>query len=405
VIQRTEFARPLSDERQPECLLRVKLRLSLKHPYVSFHQQGIRSCIGSRPSRANNRHRPFRGFVKSNRLFASVRIGSHAAEDGMKFPRRRFLHLAAGTAALPVVPRIAWAQAYPSRPVRIVVPFPAGQATDSIARLMGQSLSERLGQALVIENRTGAGGNIGTEAVVHAPPDGYTLLLAGLSNAMNPTLYKKLNFNFIREIAPVASIGGVPYVMVINPSVPTKTVPEFIAYAKANPGKINMGSSGSGSVSHVFGERFKGMTGINLVHVPYRGGYVPDLLSGQVQVVFGTISSCIQYIRGGMLRALAVTTATRSDVLPDIPILAEFVPGYEASQWYGVGAPKSTSADIVDKLNREVNAGLADTKLKARLADVGVEPTPMTPAEFGKLIADDTEKWGKVIQAANIKAE
>jgi tripartite-type tricarboxylate transporter receptor subunit TctC len=255
----------------------------------------------------------------------------------MKFPRRRFLHLAAGTAALPVVPRIAWAQAYPSRPVRIVVPFPAGQATDSIARLMGQSLSERLGQALVIENRTGAGGNIGTEAVVHAPPDGYTLLLAGLSNAMNPTLYKKLNFNFIREIAPVASIGGVPYVMVINPSVPTKTVPEFIAYAKANPGKINMGSSGSGSVSHVFGERFKGMTGINLVHVPYRGGYVPDLLSGQVQVVFGTISSCIQYIRGGMLRALAVTTATRSDVLPDIPILAEFVPGYEASQWYGVG--------------------------------------------------------------------
>jgi tripartite-type tricarboxylate transporter receptor subunit TctC len=323
----------------------------------------------------------------------------------MKLTRRRFLHLAAGTAALPVVPRIAWAQAYPSRPVRIVVPFPAGQATDSIARLMGQSLSERLGQALVIENRTGAGGNIGTEAVVHAPPDGYTLLLAGLSNAMNPTLYKKLNFNFIREIAPVASIGGVPYVMVINPSVPTKTVPEFIAYAKANPGKINMGSSGSGSVSHVFGERFKGMTGINLVHVPYRGGYVPDLLSGQVQVVFGTISSCIQYIRGGMLRALAVTTATRSDVLPDIPILAEFVPGYEASQWYGVGAPKSTSADIVDKLNREVNAGLADTKLKARLADVGVEPTPMTPAEFGKLIADDTEKWGKVIQAANIKAE
>jgi tripartite-type tricarboxylate transporter receptor subunit TctC len=323
----------------------------------------------------------------------------------MKLTRRRFLHLAAGTAALPVVPRIAWAQAYPSRPVRIVVPFPAGQATDSIARLMGQSLSERLGQAFVIENRTGAGGNIGTEAVVHAPPDGYTLLLAGLSNAMNPTLYKKLNFNFIREIAPVASIGGVPYVMVINPSVPTKTVPEFIAYAKANPGKINMGSSGSGSVSHVFGERFKGMTGINLVHVPYRGGYVPDLLSGQVQVVFGTISSCIQYIRGGMLRALAVTTATRSDVLPDIPILAEFVPGYEASQWYGVGAPKSTSADIVDKLNREVNAGLADTKLKARLADVGVEPTPMTPAEFGKLIADDTEKWGKVIQAANIKAE
>src|SRR5262245_3689037 len=253
----------------------------------------------------------------------------------MKLSRRQFLHLAAGAAALPAVSRIAWAQAYPTRPVRIIVPFPAGQASDTMARLMGQTLSERLGQPFVIENRTGAGGNIGTESVVRAAPDGYTLLLIGLSNAMNATLYKKLNFNFIHEIAPVASIGGAPYVMVINPSVPAKTVPEFIAYAKANPGKINMGSSGSGSVSHVFGERFKMMTGISLVHVPYRGGYVPDLLSGQVQVAFGTISTCGQYIRGGMLRALAVTTATRSDVLPDVPTLAEFVPSYEASQWYG----------------------------------------------------------------------
>jgi len=289
--------------------------------------------------------------------------------------------------------------------VRIIVPFPAGQATDTIARLVGQSLSERLGQSFVIENRTGAGGNIGAESVVRATPDGYTLLLVGVSNAVNATLYKKLNFNFIREIAPVASIGGSPYVMVVNPSVPAKTVPEFIAYAKANPGKINMGSSGSGSVSHVFGERFKMMTGINLVHVPYRGGYVPDLLSGQVQVVFGTISSCIQYIRGGMLRALAVTTATRSDVLPDIPTLAEFVPGYEASQWYGVGAPKDTPAELIDTLNKEINAVAADPLIKARLASLGVDPMSMTSAAFGKFIADETEKWGNVIHSLNIKAD
>ena len=323
----------------------------------------------------------------------------------MKLPRRRFLHLAAGAAALTAVSRIAEAQAYPSRPVRIIVPFPAGQATDTIARLMGQSLLERIGQPFVIENRTGAGGNIGTESVVRATPDGYTLLLVGLSNAMNATLYEKLNFNFIRDIAPVASIGGGPYVMVINPSVPAKTVPEFIAYAKANPSKINMGSSGSGSVSHVFGERFKMMTGINLVHVPYRGGYVPDLLSGQVQVVFGTISSCIQYIRGGMLRALAVTAASRWDGLSDIPTLAEFVPGYEASQWYGVGAPKDTPAEVIDKLNNDINAVAADPLIKARLAGLGVDPMSMTSAAFGKLIVDETEKWAKVIRAANIKAE
>src|SRR5215831_17217671 len=324
----------------------------------------------------------------------------------MKLPhRRQFLHLATGAAALAAVPRTARAQAYPSRLVRIIVPFPAGQASDTVARLLGQSLSERLAQPFVIENRTGAGGNIGTESVVRATPDGHTLLLMGLSNAMNATLYNKLNFNFIREIAPVASIGGAPYVMVVHPSIPAKTVPEFIAYAKANPGKINMGSSGSGSVSHVFGERFKMMTGINLVHVPYRGGYVPDLLSGQVQIVFGTISSCIQYIRGGMLRALAVTTATRSDVLPDIPTLAEFVPGYEASQWYGVGAPKDTPVEVIDKLNKEINAVVADHLIKARLASLGADPMSMTPAAFEKFIADETEKWGNVIQALNIKAD
>ena len=315
------------------------------------------------------------------------------------------MHLAAGAAALAAGPRSARAQAYPSRPVRIIVPFPAGQASDTVARLVGQSLSERLAQPFVIENRTGAGGNIGTESVVRATPDGHTLLLMGLSNAMNATLYKKLNFNFIREIAPVASIGGAPYVMVVNSSVPAKTVPEFIAYAKANPSKINMGSSGSGSVSHIFGERFKMMTGVNLVHVPYRGGYVPDLLSGQVQVVFGTISSCIQYIRGGMLRALAVTTLTRSDVLPEIPTLAEFVPGYEASQWYGIGAPKDTPAEVIDKLNTEINAVTAHPLIKARLAGLGVDPMSMTSAAFGTFIADEAERWGKVIRTADIKAE
>src|SRR5215468_11180869 len=323
----------------------------------------------------------------------------------MKLPRRQFLHLAAGAAALPAVSRVARAQTYPSRPVRIIVPFPAGQATDTIARLVGQSLSERLGQPFVIENRTGAGGNIGTESVVRATPDGYTLLLVGLSNAMNATLYKKLNFNFIREIAPVASIGGSPYVMVVNPSVPAKTVPEFIAYAKANPSKINMGSSGNGTVSHVFGERFKMMTSIDLIHVPYRGGYYPDLISGQVQIAFGATASCIQYIRGGMLRALAVTTESRSDVLPDIPTLAEFVPGYEAIQWYGVGAPKDTPAEVIDELNNEINAIAADPLIKARLAGLGVDPMSMTSAAFGKFIADETEKWGNVIRALNIKAE
>jgi tripartite-type tricarboxylate transporter receptor subunit TctC len=301
--------------------------------------------------------------------------------------------------------RVARAQTYPARPVRIVVGFAAGGPTDILARLVGQWLSERLGQQYVIENRPGAGGNIATEAVVNAPADGYTLLLVAPANTINATLYDKLNFNFIRDIAPVASIMRSFYVMEVNPSVPAKTVPEFIAYAKANPGKMNMGSSGSGSVSHVFGERFKMMTGINLIHVPYRGGYVPDLLSGQVQVAFGTISSLHQYIRGGMLRALAVTTATRSDVLPDIPTLAEFVPGYEASQWYGVGAPKDTPPEVIDKLNKEINAVAADPLIKARFAGLGVDPMSITSAAFGKFIADETERWGNVIRVLNINAE
>ena len=323
----------------------------------------------------------------------------------MQLSRRALLRLIAASAALPAAARMTWAQAYPVRPVRIIVPFPAGQASDTVARLVGQSLSQQLGQPFVIENRTGAGGNIGTESVVRAMPDGYTLLLASLSNAVNATLYKKLNFDFIRDIAPVASIGGGPYLMVVNPSVPAKTVSEFIAYAKTNSGKINMGSSGSGSVSHIFGELFKMLTRVSLVHVPYRGGYVPDLLSGQVQVVFGTISSCIQYVRSGMLRALAVTSATRSDALPDIPALAEFVPGYEASQWYGIGAPKETPADVVEKLNKAVNAVAADPAIRARLAGLGIDPTPMTSSAFGTFIADETEKWGKVIRAANIQVE
>jgi tripartite-type tricarboxylate transporter receptor subunit TctC len=321
----------------------------------------------------------------------------------MKLPRRRFLHLAAGAAALSAVPRAATAQTYPTRAVRIIIPWPAGQATDTVARLIGQSLAERLMQPFVMENRPGAGGNIGTEVVVRAEPDGYTLLLVNLSNAINTTLYKKLNFDFLRDIAPVASIGGGPYVMVINPSVPAKTVPEFIAYAKANPGAVNMASSGNGSTTHIFGELFKMMTGVNLVHVAFRGGYVPDLLGGRVQVAFGSISSSIEYIRAGLLRALAVTSAARADVLPDVATMGEFLPGYEASTWYGVGAPRNTPAEVIDKLNGEINAVTAEPQIKMRLAAIGVDPTPMTSAEFGKSIAAETEKWGKVITTANIK--
>jgi tripartite-type tricarboxylate transporter receptor subunit TctC len=324
-----------------------------------------------------------------------------------KLPRRRFLHLAAGAAALPAVSRIARAQAYPSRPVRIIVPFAAGGGTDITARLMGQWLSERLGQPFVIENRPGATGNIGTEAAVRAPADGYTLLMAGTANASNATLYDKLNFNFIRDIAPVASIMRQPLVMEVNPSVPARTIPEFIAYAKANPGKINMASSGSGGTLHVAGELFKMMAGVNLVHVQYRGSgpALVDLLGGQVQGMFDGAASSIEYIRAGKLRALAVTTATRSNVLPNIPTLSEFVPGYEASDWYGIGVPKNTSAEIIDKLNKEINAALADPRLQARFADLGGTVFPGSPAEFGKFVAEETEKWAKVIRAANIKPE
>ena len=323
----------------------------------------------------------------------------------MKLHRRTFLHLAAGAAALPALPRLAQAQSYPTRPVRIIVPFPPGQATDTTARLVAQFMSERIGQGFVIENRTGAGGNIGTEAAVHAPADGYTIVQNGLSSAFNATLYPKLNFDLIQDLAPVGSIGGGPYVMVINPSVPAKTVPEFIAYAKANAGKLNMGSSGPGSVSHVFGELFKIMTGIELVHVPNRSGYIADLLGGQTQVVFGTIAASMTLIEAGKLRALAVTTAARSPVLPNVPAIGESVPGYDGSQWYGFSAPKGTPAAIIDRLNSELNASLADPKLIARLADLGVDPTPMTPAGFGKFMADEKDKWAKVIRTANLKPE
>jgi tripartite-type tricarboxylate transporter receptor subunit TctC len=323
----------------------------------------------------------------------------------MKCRRRKFLHLAAGAAALPALPRIASADTYPSRPVHMIVGFPASNASDIIARLIAQSLSDRLGQQFVVDNRPGAGSNIGTEMVVRAAPDGFTLLLVAPSAAINATIYPNLNFNFIRDVAVVGSIGSSTFVMMVNPSVPAKTVPEFIAYAKANPGKINMASAGNGTATHVFGELFKIMAGVDLVHVPYRGSFLPDLLGGQVQVVFGPIAQSVELIRTGKLRALAVTTASRSAALPDIPTIGEFVSGYEASAWYGVGAPKNTPTEIVGRLNTELNAVLADPKIKERFADLGLIAMPMTPAEFGKLIADETEKWGKVVRAANIKPE
>ena len=325
----------------------------------------------------------------------------------MKLPRRNFLHLAAGAAALPGLPRIARAQSYPSRPVRVIVPFAAGGGVDIVARLIGQWLSEQLRQPFVVENRPGAGSNIATEAVVRAPADGYTLLLVTAANAINTTLYEKLSFNLSRDIAPVAGIIVVPNVMVVHPSVPAKTIPEFIAYAKANPGKVNMASGPIGGSSHVSGELFKMLTGTDMLLVSYRGTApaVTDLLAGQVQVLFNSPPASIEYIKAGRLRALAVTTTTRSEVLPDVPTVSEFVPGYEASQWYGVGAPKNTPAQIVEELNKEINAGLAAPKLKARLADLGGTPIAGSPADFGKFIAEETEKWGKVIRAANIKPE
>jgi len=325
----------------------------------------------------------------------------------MKIPRREFLHLATSAAALTAASRIADAQAYPMRPVRIVVGYAAGGGTDIVARLMGQWLSERLGQQFVIENRTGAATNIGTEAVARAPADGYTLLLVHTANAINATLYEKLSFNFIRDITPVAGIIRVPSVMVVNPSLPAKTVPEFIAYAKANPGKINMGSGGAGGPDHMSGELFKTMTGVNMIHVPYRGlsPALSDLLGGQVQVIFSSLPAAIEYIRAGKLRALAVTTATRFEGAPDIPTVGDVLPGYEASQWYGVGAPSNTPVEIVDKLNKEINAGLVNPKLRAQLADLGGTLLPGSAADFGKLIAEETEKWGRVVKFSGAKAD
>jgi tripartite-type tricarboxylate transporter receptor subunit TctC len=324
----------------------------------------------------------------------------------MKLPRRTFLHLAAGAAALPVTSRFAWAQDYPSRPVRVIVGFAPGGPVDIIARLISQWLSERLAQQFIVENRPGAGSNIGTEAVVRAPADGYTLLLITSTNAINTTLYDKLNFNFIRDIEPVASLLRTTHVMAVHPSVPAKTVPEFIDYAKANPGKINMASGGIGSAPHIYGELFKTMTGVDLVQVHSRGAgpALVDLLAGQVQIIFVNTAASIEYIRAGRLRALAVTTETRSEALPDVPTVGEFLPGYEASGWNGVGVPKGTPAEIIDKLNREINTALADPKIKAR-PDLGGNVLALSPADFGKLIAEETEKWAKVVRAANIKAE
>ncbi|MEA2899317.1 MAG: hypothetical protein QOJ84_4932 [Bradyrhizobium sp.] len=325
----------------------------------------------------------------------------------MKFLRRTLLKSAAAAFAAAALPRRASAQDYPARPVRIVAGFAAGGGVDVTARLIGQWLAERLGQSFVIENRPGAGGNIGTEAVVNAAADGYTLLLATVPNAVNASLYEKLNFNFLRDTAPVAGIIRVPMVILLNPSVPATTVPEFISYAKTNPEKVNMASAGNGSAPHMAGELFKMMAGVKLVHVPYRGQgpALSDLLGGQVQVLFAATPGTTDYIATGKLRALAVTSASRAEVLPELPPVGDFVPGYEASQWYGIAAPKNTPAEIVDKLNREINAAIANPAMKARFAAIGGEPLPGSPAEFGGLIAEETEKWGKVVRAAGIKPE
>jgi tripartite-type tricarboxylate transporter receptor subunit TctC len=325
----------------------------------------------------------------------------------MKFPRRTFLHLAAGAAVWPAVPRVAHAQAYPSRPVRIIVGFAAGGATDIQARLMGQFLSDRFGQQFIIENRTGASGNIGTEAVAKAPADGYTLLQIVTPHAINAALYTHLNFDFVRDIAPVACVARQAYVVVVHPSVPARTIPEFIAYARANPGKINYGSAGSGTPQNTACELFRMMTGVDLVHVPYRGGApaTTDLIGGHLQVIFSPTSESIAYVKAGQLRPLAVTTATRLDVLPDIPTVAEFVPGYEASGFAGIGVPRDTPADIIELLNREINDGVADSKVKARLNELGSIVLGGTPAEFGSILSEAIEKWSRVIKFAGIKAE
>ena len=323
----------------------------------------------------------------------------------MKLLRRQFLRLVTGAVALPVLSRTSWALDYPTRPVRIVVGFPAGTSSDITARLIAQWLSERLGQQFVVENRPGAGTNIAAETVVQASPDGYSLVWVTQTNAINGTLYHSLKFNFIQDIQPVAGVIRVPTVMMVNPSVPAKTVPEFIAYAKANPSKINMSSPGIGSANHVLGELFQMMAGVKLVHVPYRGSQFPDLLSGQVQITFNPVPSSLNFIQTGKLRALAVTSATRQAVLPDVPTVGEFVPGYEGTAWFGIGAPKNTPKEIVNELNREINAGLADPKLKARLEELGGVPMSMTPADFGRFITDETEKWGKVVKFADLKVE
>ena len=321
----------------------------------------------------------------------------------MKLPRRQFLHLAAAVAALPAVSPLASAQSYPTRPVHLIEGFGAGGAPDIVARLIGQSLSEQLGQSFVVENRSGATSNIAAEAVARASPDGYTLLLITTANSVNAAMFK-LNFDFIRDIAPVASIVRMPLVMEVHPSVSARTVAEFIAYAKANPGKINMASAGTGSLTHVAGEMFKTMAGVDLFHVPYRGSQVfPALLAGDVHVYFGPLLSSIEYVRAGKLRALAVTTTTRSDVLPDVPVLSDTLPDYEASAWFGIGAPKSTPAELIERLNKEVNISIADPKFKARLANLGGTALAGSPADLGKLISDEIKKWGKVIVAANIK--
>jgi tripartite-type tricarboxylate transporter receptor subunit TctC len=325
----------------------------------------------------------------------------------MKLPRRKFLHLAAAAAALPPMSRLARAQGYPTKPVRIIVGFAAGGSVDLFARLIGQWLSERLGQPFIIENRPGAGGNIATEAVVRAAPDGYTLLLVTAANAINESLFDKLNFNFIRDITPIATIHRGIGVMIVNPSFPMRSVPELIAYAKANPGKMNMGSGGNGSAQHIYGEYFKMMAGVDMLHVPYRGtpAALTALVAGEVQVMIDTLSTSIEQIRAGKLRALAVTASTRSEALPDIPTLGQFVPAYEATVWLGMGAPRNTPSEIIETVNKEVNAALADPKIKARIADLGYMPFVSSSAEFGRFIVSETEKWGKVIRAANIKAE
>jgi tripartite-type tricarboxylate transporter receptor subunit TctC len=323
----------------------------------------------------------------------------------MKFPRRDILRLAAGAVALPLTPGAAWALDYPTRPVRVIVGFPAGIGPDITGRLLSQWLSDHLGQQFIVDNRPGASSNIATEMVAKATPDGYTLLVTVSTNAINATFYKNLNFDFTKDIAPIGFIGATPFVMVVPPSFPAKTVPEFIAYAKANPGKINMASQGVGTSPHITGELLMMLTGIDLVHVPYRGNVVPDLLAGQVQLYFSPLPQVIQYVRNGGLRGLAVTSKTRSDALPDVPALAEFVPGYEASGWYGISAPTGTPAEIIDKLNHEMNAGLADPGVRAKLIAVGVVPQPMTPAEFKTFIATEIDKWAKVVKFADIKAE